>query len=79
MRVRAQRLLYCGLKPRELAISLFTFGLKGFVAWRLESHLDRISGQSRSPAYLSIRELVAQFHAPHLANHVHGDHLLHLC
>ena len=47
VRVRAQRLLYCGLKPRELAISLFTFGLKGFAAWRLESLLDRISSQSR--------------------------------
>ena len=44
VRVRAQRLLYCGLKQRELASSLFTFGLRGYVAWRLESLLDRISG-----------------------------------
>jgi len=79
VRIRAQGLLQCRHKRRELAIGLLALVLRGYVAGRLEPLLDRVSGQSRSSANLSVRELVAQLHAPYLANHVHGDHLLHPC
>ena len=75
VRIRAQRLLQQRFERRELAFSLLVFVLRGYVAGGFEPLLDRVSGQSRSSANLSVRELVAQLHAPHLANHVHGDHL----
>ena len=79
VRIRAQGLLQHRHKWRELAISLLALVLRGYVSGGLEPLLDRVSGQSRSSANLSVRELVAPLHAPDLANHVHGDHLLHPC
>ena len=79
VRIRAQGLLEHLHKWRELAIGLLALVLRGYVAGSLEPLLDRVSGQSRSSANLSVRELVAPLHAPDLANHVHGDHLLHPC
>lgn len=79
VRIRAQGLLQHRHKWRELAISLLSFVLRACVAGGLEPLLDRVPSQSRSSANLSVRELVAPLHAPDLANHFHGDHLLHPC
>ena len=41
--------------------------------------LDRVARQARALRDLAEGELVAQLHAPDLANHVHGDHLVFPC
>ena len=50
------------------------FGLN--ITLSLEPLLDRVSRQPRAPSYLAVCQSIAHLHAPDLAYHVHGDHLV---
>jgi hypothetical protein len=73
--ISAQCLFQHRLKSNELGLKLLALVLRGNVAGGFEPLLDRVSKQTSSSAYLSVRGLVSHLDAPHLANHVHGDHL----
>ena len=70
-----------GLRQRFFKGAEFAFAACSAVfgclaAWRLEPLLDRIARQSGELCNGAVGKFVTQFHAPDLAYHVHGDHLL---
>ena len=73
--VGREGLLQRCFKGGEFALSTFpaVFGLA--VAGCLEPFLDRVARQPSELCNGAVGEFVAQFHAPDLAYHVHGDHL----
>ena len=79
MRVSLEGLVQCFLKGGEFAVNAFSDVLGRFVAGGVEPLLDRRARQSGDLRNCTVGEFVAQFHAPDLAYHFHGDHLLSTC
>ena len=73
-----ERLHQHPLKSAELGESALPFVFGRLVARGLEPFFDRVARQPRALGDLAVGELLAQLHAPDLAYHFHGDHLLSL-
>ena len=78
MGIGLERLHQRRLKRAELGESALPFVFGSLVAWGLEPFLDRVARQTRALGDFAVGELLAQLHAPDLAYHFHGDHLLAL-
>ena len=76
MGVAREGLLQRFFKGGEFASATFPAVFGSRVARCLEPFLDRVARQPGELCNGAVGEFVAQFHAPDLAYHVHGDHLL---
>ena len=77
--IRLERRHQRRLKRRELAHLLRPLIPRLDRRRRLQPLLDGVPRQTRLPRDLADRNPIAHLHAPDLANHVHGDHLVCSC